>query len=183
VFHKFIDTIRSLDIIVSEVSIEESDKIYESWRPIRLAESAEVHSKWLETRSQDYGNDVRQMLMRGTQISAINYIQAHKFRRDVRNAFVKALKDVDVLVMPTTPLTAPGFDEPNVTIGNKTIEVYAALSRNTIAFDSTGLPALSIPAGLSKDNMPVGVQIVSGPFEEEKILGVAFAYEPEYNSL
>jgi aspartyl-tRNA(Asn)/glutamyl-tRNA(Gln) amidotransferase subunit A len=182
VFHKFIDKIKSMDFTASDVSIQETDKIYESWRPIRLAESAEVHSNWLETRSHDYGDDVREMLTRGTQVSAVNYIRAHKLRRDVRNAFIKALNDVDVLVMPTTPLTAPGFDEPTVTIGNKTIELYQALSRNTIAFDSTGLPAVSLPAGLSKDNMPVGVQIVSGPFEEEKILAIAFAYERENNS-
>ena len=166
-------------ILLLLISIQEADKIYESWRPIRLAESAEIHSNWLETRSHDYGDDVREMLTRGTQVSAVNYIQAHKLRRDVRNAFIRALNDVDVLVMPTTPLTAPGFDEPTVTVGNKTLEVYQALSRNTIAFDSTGLPAVSIPAGLSKDNMPVGVQIVSGPLEEEKILAIAFAYERE----
>lgn len=182
VFFKFIETIKSMDITAAEVIIE-SDKIYESWRPIRLAESAEVHSKWLETRSQDYGDDVRQMLTRGTQISAINYIQAHKFRRDIKNSFIRALKDVDVLVMPTTPLTAPTFGEPDVIIGNKTMEVYSALSRNTIAFDSTGLPALSVPAGLSKGNMPIGVQIVSGPFEEQKILALAFAYEPQDNNM
>jgi aspartyl-tRNA(Asn)/glutamyl-tRNA(Gln) amidotransferase subunit A len=182
VFHKFIETIRSMDIAVSDVSIQETDKIYESWRPIRLGESAEIHSKWLETRPQDYGDDVLHMLTRGTQISAINYIRAEKFRREVRDAFMKVLNNVDVLVMPTTPLTAPGFGEQTVTVGNKTLEVYSALSRNTIAFDSTGLPAISIPGGLSNDNMPVGVQIVGGPFQEEKILSIAYAYERENNS-
>ncbi|HMH09334.1 MAG TPA: amidase family protein, partial [Candidatus Nitrosopolaris rasttigaisensis] len=54
---------------------------------------------------------------------------------------------------------------------------YNALSRNTIAFNSTGLPAISIPAGLSKGNMPVGVQIVGAPFEEVKILSLSYALE------
>ena len=48
---------------------------------------------------------------------------------------------------------------------------------NTIAFDSTGLPAVNEPTGFSSNNMPVGVQIVGAPFKEEKILSLAYAYE------
>jgi aspartyl-tRNA(Asn)/glutamyl-tRNA(Gln) amidotransferase subunit A len=70
-----------------------------------------------------------------------------------------------------------------VNIGGKTLQIYQALSRDTIAFDSTGLPAISIPAGFSKDNMPVGAQIIGPPFEEEKILSLAYAYERVNDSL
>jgi aspartyl-tRNA(Asn)/glutamyl-tRNA(Gln) amidotransferase subunit A len=178
-FHNFINTIKSMGIgTIYDISIQESDKIYESWRPIRLGESAEIHSKWLQTRPEDYGEDVRRMLMLGTEVSAVEYVQAHKFRKEVRNAFIKVLnKEVDVLVMPTTALTAPEFDKPTVIIGGKKFEIYQALSRHTIAFDSTGLPAISIPIGLSKDNMPVGAQIIGAPFDEEKILSIAYLYE------
>ena len=177
VFHDFIDAIRSMGITVSDVNLQESDKIYESWRSIRLGESAEIHSKWLQTRPEDYGEDVLKMLIQGTEVSAVNYIQAHKFRKEVRNAFMKVLKNVDVVIVPTTILTAPSFDEPTVSIRGKTLEVYNALSRNTIAFNSTGLPAITIPAGLSKDKMPVGAQIVGAPFEEVKILSLSYALE------
>jgi len=178
VFHNFIDIIKSTEIAsVSDVSVTGSDKIYESWRPIRLGESAEIHSEWLEKRPEDYGNDVRKMLLNGMNVSAVNYIQAHKFRKELRNAFIKTLKNVDALAVPTTIMTAPGFDEPTVNIGGKIFEIYQALSRNTIGFASTGLPAASIPAGLTNDNMPVGVQIIAAPFEEEKILSIAYAYE------
>ena len=183
VFLDFVDTVKSMDISVSDVHIRGADKIYESWRPLRLGESAEIHMKWLQTRSEDYGDDVRRMLMQGTEVSAVDYIRAHKFRKELRNEFVKALKNFDVLIMPTTPLTAPGFDEQTVIIGDKTFPIYQALSRNTIAFDSTGLPAVNVPAGFSKDNMPVGIQIVGSPFNEEKILSLAYAYEEKNDSL
>ncbi len=184
VFHKFIDTIKSSDIAsVSDISIPESDKIYESWRPLRLGESAEIHSKWLQTRPEDYGEDVRKMLLNGMQVTAVDYIKAHKFRRELRSSFIEILEKVDALVMPTTIITAPGFDEPTVSVNDKTFEIYQALSRNTIGFDSTGLPAISIPAGLTKDNLPVGVQIIGAPFEEEKILSIAYAYECINDSL
>ena len=170
-FLDFIETIKSMDISVFDVHIGETDKIYESWRPLRLGESAEIHLKWLQTRSEDYGEDVRRMLMQGTEVSAVDYIRAHKFRKELRNEFVRVLQNFDVLVMPTTPLTAPGLDEQMVDIGGKTLQIYQALSRHTIAFDSTGLPAISIPIGFSsKDNMPVGAQIIGPPFREEKIL-------------
>jgi aspartyl-tRNA(Asn)/glutamyl-tRNA(Gln) amidotransferase subunit A len=183
-FLDFIETIKSMDISVFDVHIKETDKIYESWRPLRLGESAEIHLKWLQTRSEDYGEDVRRMLMQGTEVSAVDYIRAHKFRKELRNEFVKVLKNFDVLVMPTTPLTAPGFDEQMVDIGGKTLQIYQALSRHTIAFDSTGLPAVSIPIGFSsKDNMPVGAQIIGPPFKEEKILSLAYAYEQINDSL
>ncbi|HEY6884395.1 MAG TPA: amidase [Nitrososphaeraceae archaeon] len=183
-FLDFIETIKSMDISVFDVHIGETDKIYESWRPLRLGESAEIHLKWLQTRSEDYGEDVRRMLMQGTEVSAVDYIRAHKFIKELRNEFVRLLKNFDVLVMPTTPLTAPGFDEQMVDIGGKTLQIYQALSRHTIAFDSTGLPAISIPIGFSsKDNMPVGAQIIGPPFREEKILSLAYAYEQINDSL
>jgi aspartyl-tRNA(Asn)/glutamyl-tRNA(Gln) amidotransferase subunit A len=183
VFFDFVDTIKSMDISVLDVHITGADKIYESWRPLRLGESAEVHMKWLQTRSEDYGEDVRRMLMQGIEVSAVDYIRAHKFRKELRNEFVKALKKLDVLIMPTTPLTAPGFDEQTVVIGEKTFPIYEALSRNTIAFDSTGLPAVNVPAGFSNNNMPVGVQIVGPPFKEQKILSLAYVYEEVNDSL
>lgn len=177
VFFDFIDTIKSMNISVSDVHFSGADKIYDSWRPLRLGESAEIHIKWLQTRSEDYGDDVRGMLMQGTEVSAVDYIRAHKFRKELRNEFMKVLKNFDVLIMPTTPLIAPGFDEQTVDIGDKTFPIYQALSRNTIAFDSTGLPAINVPAGFSNNNMPVGVQIVGASFKEEKILSLAYAYE------
>jgi aspartyl-tRNA(Asn)/glutamyl-tRNA(Gln) amidotransferase subunit A len=183
VFLDFVDTIKSMGISVSDVHISGADKIYESWRPLRLGESAEIHSKWLQTRPKDYGEDVRKMLIQGTEISAVDYIRAHKYRKELRNEFVKVLKNIDVLIMPTTPLTAPGFDEQTVTIDGKTLQIYQSLSRHTIVFDSTGLPAVNIPAGFSKDNMPVGAQIIGPPFEEEKILSLACAYEHVNDSL
>src|ERR1041385_2500721 len=182
-FLDFIDTIKSMDISVFDVHIREVDKIYESWRPLRLGESAEIHLKWLQTRSEEYGEDVRRMLMKGTEVSAVDYIRAHKFRKELRNEFVRLLKNFDVLIVPTTPITAPGFDEQAVDIGGQTLQIYQALSRQTIVFDSTGLPVISIPVGFSKDNMPIGAQIIGPPFKEEKILSLAYAYERVNGSL
>jgi aspartyl-tRNA(Asn)/glutamyl-tRNA(Gln) amidotransferase subunit A len=67
-----------------------------------------------------------------------------------------------------------------VEINGKNLEVYQALSRLTTVFDVTGLPVLNIPAGLIAGNLPVGVQLVSRPFEEGVILRIGHIYEKDF---
>ncbi|MDN5845418.1 MAG: hypothetical protein L0H53_03995 [Candidatus Nitrosocosmicus sp.] len=178
IFFDFVDALISMDISsVTDVHLKEADKIYESWRPIRLGESAEIHQHWLNTRSEEYGDDVRKMLIQGTEVSAIEYIRAQRFRRELRNDFIRLLGDENVLIIPTTPIAAPTFNEQTIEIGGKTLQIYQTLSRQTIAFDSTGLPVISIPIGFTKDKLPIGAQIIGSPFAEEKILSLAYAYE------
>jgi aspartyl-tRNA(Asn)/glutamyl-tRNA(Gln) amidotransferase subunit A len=183
IFFDFVDALISMDISsVTDVHLKEADKIYESWRPLRLGESAEIHQHWLDTRSDEYGDDVRKMLTQGTEVSAIEYIRAQRFRRELRNDFMRLLGDENVLIIPTTPIAAPTFNEQTIEIGGKTLQIYQTLSRQTIAFDSTGLPVISIPIGFTKDKLPIGAQIIGSPFAEEKILSLAYAYERLNNS-
>jgi aspartyl-tRNA(Asn)/glutamyl-tRNA(Gln) amidotransferase subunit A len=183
IFSDVIDTSGLADSIL-EINLENTDKLLESWRSIRFAEATEIHMKWLTTRPNDYSDDVRKMLIEGNNISAIDYIRAHRVRTEMRREFLKLLKKVDVIVVPTTILTAPRFDDlESIYINGKSLEVREALLRNTILFNSIGLPAISIPVGLTKDQMPVGVQIVGSLFEEEKILSMAYKYECINNSL
>jgi aspartyl-tRNA(Asn)/glutamyl-tRNA(Gln) amidotransferase subunit A len=183
IIHTFIENI-GLSDFVFETNMEKTEIISETWRSIRLAEASEIHLKWLKTKANDYAEDVRNMLTEGTKIPAIDYIRAHKLRNELRSELLKILKKVDVIVVPTTIITAPRFDDLEVrNIDGKAIKIREALLRNTIIFNSTGLPSVSIPVGLSKDGMPVGVQIVGSPFEEEKILSMAYKYECINNSL
>ena len=183
IINDFIDTTGLADSIL-EINLEKTDKIHESWKSIRFAEATEIHMKWLTTRPDDYGDDVRRMLLEGNNISAIDYIHAHRVRNEMRRELLNLLTKVDVVIVPTTILTAPRFDDLEASeINGKSIEVREALLRNTILFNSTGLPAISIPVGLTKDGMPVGVQIVGSLFQEEKILSMAYRYECINNSL
>ena len=183
IFGAFVDRLHACGITTtSNVDVDGTDKIFDTWRAIRLGESAATHDEWMaSSRRQDYGEDVIRMLEKGQEITAVKYINAlHKWRQEIKNAFLKAMSEYDALLVPTTIIPAPFLDQNEVNIEGKTIEVYLSLSRLTTVFDITGLPALNIPAGLVDSKLPVGVQLVGRPFDEARILKIAYAYEQEY---
>ena len=183
VFREFIDRLPGSGITtISNVDVDGTDKIIETWRAIRLGESAATHNEWMISRRQDYGEDVRKMLEKGQEISAVHYINAlTKWRHEIRDAFLKAMVEYDALLVPTTIIPAPFLDQKEVEVEGKTIEVYFSLNRLTTVFDITGLPALNVPAGLVDSKLPVGVQLVGRPFDEARLLKIAYTYEKHYN--
>jgi aspartyl-tRNA(Asn)/glutamyl-tRNA(Gln) amidotransferase subunit A len=181
---KFVDRLQSCGISTSPVHVEQTDKIFDSWRAIRLGESAAVHEQWIKTRRGQYGQNVIVMLEKGMEVTAVEYINAHKLRMEIKTAFLKAMTDYDALLVPTTIIPAPLLDDTTVKINEDTIEVYHALSRLTTVFDITGLPAMNIPAGFieggEKNKLPIGVQLVGRPFDEETLLKVSNIYDESY---
>ena len=184
IFRAFVDRLHGCGITtVSNVDVDRTDKIFETWRPIRLAEATSIHNEWMaSSRRQEYGEDVRRMLEKGQEITAVHYINAlHKWRQEIKDAFLKAMSGYDALLVPTTIISAPFLDQKEVNIEGKIMEVYSCLSKLTTVFDITGLPALNIPAGLVDSKLPVGVQLVGRPFDESRILKIAYTYEYHYN--
>jgi aspartyl-tRNA(Asn)/glutamyl-tRNA(Gln) amidotransferase subunit A len=183
IFRAFVDRLHDCGITtISNVDVDGTDKIFETWRPIRLGESAAIHNEWMVSRPQDYGEDVIRLLEKGLEITAVKYINAlHKWRQEIKDAFLKAMSEYDALLVPTTIIPAPFLDQKEANIEGKIIEVYFSLSRLTTVFDITGLPALNIPAGLVDSKLPVGVQLVGRPFDEARILKIAYIYEQHYS--
>jgi aspartyl-tRNA(Asn)/glutamyl-tRNA(Gln) amidotransferase subunit A len=183
IFTEFVERLHGCGITtISNVNVDGTDKIFETWRSIRLGESAATHDEWMAiSRRQEYGEDVIKMLEKGQEITAVHYINAlHKWRQQIKDAFLKAMSEYDALLVPTTIIPAPFLDQKEVNIEGKTVDVYLSLSRLTTVFDITGLPALNIPAGLVDSKLPVGVQLVGRPFDEARILKVAYTYEQRY---
>jgi aspartyl-tRNA(Asn)/glutamyl-tRNA(Gln) amidotransferase subunit A len=185
VFEKFVDKLHGCGISTADVHIEQTDKIFHSWQAIRLGESAAVHNEWIKSRREEYGENVIVMLEKGMEITAIQYITAHKMRKEIRTALLKAMTDYDALLVPTTIIPAPMLEQTTVNINEKdTIEVYQALSRLTTVFDITGLPAMNIPAGFiveeKKNKLPIGVQLVGKAFDEETLLRISHVYDEYY---
>jgi aspartyl-tRNA(Asn)/glutamyl-tRNA(Gln) amidotransferase subunit A len=182
IFRVFVDRLHACGITTSNVDLNGTDKIFETWRPIRLAESTAIHNEWIVSRRQVYGEDVIRMLEKGLEITAVKYINAlNKGRQEIKEAFLNGMSEYDALLVPTTIIPAPSLDQNEVNIEGEIMEVYSSLSRLTTVFDITGLPALNIPAGLVDSKLPVGVQLIGRPFDEAHIIKIAYAYERHYN--
>ena len=184
--YDFIESLRSAGSIeVYDLDIHDTEKYQRTWQNIRLAEASEIHIKWLKTRPYDYSKEVRQMLTQGTKISAVDYIAAINTIGKVRKEFLSILNSkVDVIMVPTTIISAPQFDEEIIRIDKNTVlENRETLLQNTILFNAIGLPAISIPIGLTRGKkMPVAAQIIGPPFMEETILSIAYYHENTNNS-
>ncbi|HEX2997035.1 MAG TPA: amidase family protein, partial [Anaerolineales bacterium] len=77
----------------------------------------------------------------------------------------------DFLILPTTPIVAPTIE------GHDAVEQAGRLTRFTAPFNLAGLPALSLPCGFTKEELPIGLQIVSRAWADAKVLNLAYAFE------
>ena len=124
----------------------------------------------------DHNNKIR--FLTGSIIPAQAYYKAQKIRAVLRQQILDALEKVDVLVLPTGPVTAPPVESvPGIESKEHSLTGLAGRISFTGPFNLAGTPAISVPCGFSATGMPMGLQIVGKPFDEETVLRVAHAYE------
>lgn len=124
----------------------------------------------------DHNNKIR--FLTGSVIPAQFYYKAQKIRAVLRQQILDALEKVDVLVLPTGPVTAPPVESvPGIQSKEHALTGLAGRISFTGPFNLAGTPAISVPCGFSAAGMPMGLQIVGRPFAEETVLKVAHAYE------
>ena len=172
-----LETLRELGATCVEVELPLMRYVPAASFALLVTEAYAVHEPWLRTRSQDYGADVRLRLALGATMLASHYLKAQRFRTLLYQEVMQALRRVDVLVTPTTLMTAARIDEPVVRIAGQDVVVVTNLARFTRPFNLTGMPALSLPCGFNDAGLPIGLQIVGRPFDESTVLRLAYAYE------
>ena len=129
------------------------------------------------TRTFGFGAEVRRRIMLGTFVLSAGYYDAYYQRaQKVRSVFVRefeaAFRECDVMLTPTAPTAAFKFGEHS----EDPLTMYLA-DIYTIPANLAGLPAMSVPAGLTSDGLPVGVQLLAAPFAEKSLFGAALALE------
>ena len=130
------------------------------------------------TRSEGFGEEVKRRIMLGTYALSSGYYDAYykkaqQVRGLIKRDFAACFEKYDVLLTPTTPTTAYKFGEKSDPVAMYMGDIC------TVAVNIAGLPAISIPAGLDKKGMPIGIQLIANSLEERKLLTAAFAYERE----
>ncbi len=139
----------------------------------RSAVTGDLDALYKNTRTEGFGEEVRRRILLGTFVLSANYYDAYytkaqRVRRLVREETERFFEQFDFLISPVTPTTA-------FTIGEKTddpLQMYLA-DIFTVQANVVGNPAISIPNGVDKEGMPIGIQIMAPFFEEEKMLSFA----------
>ena len=142
------------------------------WPAIAGPEAAAFHRRNLEERPQDFSEQVRLRLQLGLQLRAVDYLAGLEGQRRLRAEIEKQYAKIDVLATPTTAFTATTIEDELSVSGRE-----SHIHRFTCPFNLTGQPAISLPCGFDSRGLPVGLQIVGRPFDEETVLRVAHAYE------
>lgn len=192
---KSIETLRAAGAEVVEVTLPHSQYAVATYYLVAPAEASSNLSRYdgvrygkrvsgetlmemyQRTRSEGFGMEVKRRIMIGTYALSSGYydayyLQAQKTRTLIRRDYDVAFEKCDVILTPTTPTTAFRFGEK---VDNP-LQMYLN-DIYTIPANLAGLPGISVPCGLSKDGLPIGLQIIGQAFDEQTVLRVAHAYE------
>ena len=142
----------------------------------RAKEYKDLEDMYMKTRDEGFGAEVKRRIMIGTYALSSGYydayyLKAQKVRTLIYQEFMKAFEEVDVLLTPTTPDVAFKIGEKS----NDPIQMYLS-DIFTVSVNMATVPAISVPCGFI-NNLPVGVQFIAKPFDEETLFTVAYYYE------
>ena len=191
---KAIEELKKIGVKFKEISLPYSKYAISTYYVISSAEAASnlarydgvrygvrasdesVEDMYVKTRTQGFGKEVKRRIMIGNYVLCSGFYDAYykrasQIRRLIKEDFEKALKEVDLILTPTSPVVAFKKGEKI----SDPITMYLS-DIYTVCVSMAGLPAISIPSGMY-NNLPVGMQLIGNYFEEDKILNVANIYE------
>ena len=173
-----LQALRGIGARVTPVDVPDMNLVNTLAHVVMAVEAATIHRKWLETRRDDYADQVRSRIEPGLLYPATRYCEALAMRASLTKEYIEtALKDVDMLHLPAIPIPVPTIEE--TTRGNPAdvARVIGVVGHCTRGINYLGLPALSVPAGFDAKGLPVAFQLVGRPFSEAKLLRAAHAYQ------
>ena len=170
-FDRIAGQLQGAGAVVDDVELPDYAVYAACGRVILTAEAFAVHEADLRTRLADYGAITQQRFLLGATITAADLVQASRARRELTEAVNARLGHYDALLTACSLAEAPRFDA--VPDPNKSFTA----PMQTIPFNVTGHPALSMPSGLGQGGLPLSVQVVGRPFDEAMVLRIGRAIE------
>ncbi len=194
--HQAIETLRRLGATVTEISLPHTEYAVATYYILATAEASsnlarfdgvrygyrtsqarDLLEMYMKSRQEGFGPEVKRRIMLGTYVLSAGYYDAYykkaqQVRTLIKRDFDEAYKTVDVIVTPTAPTPAFRFGEKSA----DPLQMYLS-DIFTISVNLAGIPAISIPCGFSSGGLPIGLQILGRPFDEEGIFRVASAFE------
>jgi aspartyl-tRNA(Asn)/glutamyl-tRNA(Gln) amidotransferase subunit A len=142
---------------------------------IAAVEATQLHGRegYFPVRASEYGADVRGRLEQGGNVRAIDYLSAQEVMRRARDEAEAVLKNVDAIVIPTSPIGAPPMGSEPVRVGDVEMPLRTALVDRNRFGNLTGLPAISMPCGITQNGLPVAVQFIGRRFADAQLIAIA----------
>lgn len=176
-----IDRMSNLGAQVEEVSIPLLDHTVAIWNACVLPEATAYHLPHLRAHPELYTPGVRDRLELGLFIPSVAYTTAQRIRRKLSEQVYEAFQKVDIIVGPTTPVSAPKIGGEEVLLGGIKQDARTSMSYLTRVANLTGFPSISLPCGFSSHGMPIGMQLMAKSFDESTAIRTAHAYEKATN--
>ncbi len=172
-----IATLRSLGCAIREVELPDQILVSAAAQVVVAVEAASYHAPWLRTRPEDYSPLTRSRLENGLAYSAIEYLEALRWRGPALAAHLAAIGDADVILAPVSRAAAPSIAETDVGGGPGAEAAIQAVTRFMRPVNYLGLPALVVPAGMSPAGLPIGMQLIGRPFGDETLVALGKAFQ------
>ena len=163
---------RSLTASVISVEVPDIEALNAAARAILLAEATAVYERYLDRR-EDFGADVLALLDQGRLLPAATYVNAQRLRHFYAAEFRKLFDTIDCLVTPTTPIAAPKIGEREISIGGVREDARLATTRFMRGINALGFPAISVPCGHTASGLPIGMQLITRPYEDDLAMHLA----------
>jgi aspartyl-tRNA(Asn)/glutamyl-tRNA(Gln) amidotransferase subunit A len=170
VFHDALKTLEDLGGLIVELDGQPFSIARKANQTLLVAEAYAYHERRLQETPEKFGTSVRRRILEGAFLSAADYITAQRVRTVLNQQIHANFLRVDIFATPTVPRPPEAFESMDPNEQNLRPSF-------TNPFNLTGLPAISVPCGFTRSELPVGLQIVAQPFQEATAFRVAYTYE------
>jgi len=177
VFDNTLSTLRTLGAKLVPVTLPDQTAINAAALIVLAVEATSAHAPWLRTRADDYGPQVRARLENGLAYSGVEYLEALRWRAPALAEYLAALGRMDAIIVPVANSAAPTIEETDVGGGSAAEAAIGKITRFMRPANYLGLPSLVVPAGASARGLPIGMQLVGRPFNDEILVALGKAFQ------
>lgn len=170
-----LDTFAALGLEIRDVVLPPLEPFAQGWAVTVGVETAPVHGEWFDRAPADYGPAMRMLIALGRAPPAGVHAALEAARRDLAAAMARLHETADMILLPALPVPTPTL--ASLAEADNDPEVVAAMLRFTAAFNYSGQPSLTLPAGFDGGGLPIGMQLIGPMHGEARLLAAGMAFQ------
>lgn len=177
-FHQAVRLFETMGAKIKRLNFDDMTELRNARRTVQMCEAYTVNEKHIQLHPEMVDDEIRRRFS-GFEFHVVDYIRAVRQIPQAKSVFMQQMKEVDVLLMPVSPILPPDIGQREIEVDGKTYGCIDQLTRYMWQANLTGFPALSVPCGFSSAGLPIGIQLMGRPFDEANLYRFAHAFEIE----